>query len=68
MKLPKSTTILWGNPETDDHVQIEDHGDVTVLSQRDVYGLNTVSLTAAQRTELAYLLVTGKPMPRVKSR
>lgn len=67
MKLPKSTTILWGNHVTDDHVEIDDYGDVTELGQWRDGWLNVVSLTAAQRTELAYLLVTGNPMPRDKS-
>lgn len=65
-ELTRPTTILWGNRGTDDPVEIEDYGDVTELTQWLGPRHNTVSLTATQRTELAYLLVTGKPMPRDK--
>lgn len=67
MRRIRPTTILWGNRETDDPVEIDDYGDVTELGQWVGPKWAVVSLSAAQRTELAYLLVTGNPMPRDKS-
>ena len=67
MKLLKTPVALVGNMATDTIVTVHDYGGVTELVEWVGSRWNIVSLTAAQRTELAYLLVTGKPMPRVKS-